>query len=229
MTAKNTRRLLRPLALSLSVSAGTCLVLFLFRVAASEDWRYSYLLWNLFLAGLPLLFAGLLLRRLKKGRWLAWQNLALTALWLGFLPNSFYILSDFIHLESTGEVSLLYDIVMYASFIFNGFSLGFISLFLVHRQLLVRLHSLQANSLVALVLFLCSFAIYLGRYLRWNSWDVLINPAGLLFDVSDRIINPAAHPQAFITTSTFFVLLGSIYLVLWQAAQVLSTMNPTKP
>jgi uncharacterized membrane protein len=66
------------------------------------------------------------------------------------------------------------------------------------------------------VLLLCSFAIYLGRYLRWNSWDVLFNPAGLVFDVSEPFINPTSHPQVFTTTLMFFVLLASIYIVCYQ-------------
>jgi uncharacterized membrane protein len=56
----------------------------------------------------------------------------------------------------------------------------------------------------------------MGRYLRWNSWDVLFNPAGLIFDVSEPFVNPAGHPQVFTTTLMFFVLLGSIYAVGYQ-------------
>lgn len=219
--AKRLSQPVRQLLVSLIISSAASTVLYGLRVVASENTNYSYLLWNLLLAWLPLLFAWLLHQRLSRERWLSVGNLLLTALWLGFLPNSFYILSDFIHLRSTGDVSLLYDIVLFASFVWNGFVLGFMSLFIVHRQLIKRVSAAKAHTLVGGVLLVCSFAIYLGRYLRWNSWDVLINPAGLLFDVSDRIINPAAHPQSLVTTSTFFILLSSMYLVLWHAAQVL--------
>jgi len=65
-------------------------------------------------------------------------------------------------------------------------------------------------------LLLCSFAMYLGRIFRLNTWDVLINPAGLLFDVSDQFVNPAQHPQFLTTTLLFFALLIGIYAVLWQ-------------
>jgi len=221
MIAKRLSQPVRQLLVSLIISSAASTVLYGLRVVASENTNYSYLLWNLLLAWLPLLFAWLLYQRLSRERWLSVGNLLLTALWLGFLPNSFYILSDFIHLRSTGDVSLLYDIVLFASFAWNGFVLGFMSLFIVHRQLIKRVSAAMAHTLVGGVLLACSFAIYLGRYLRWNSWDVLINPTGLLFDVSDRIINPAAHPQSLVTTSTFFILLSSIYLVLWHAAQVL--------
>jgi len=82
---------------------------------------------------------------------------------------------------------------------------------MVHQQLRRRLWNWQASIVVGLVLLLCSFAIYLGRYLRWNSWDVLANPAGLIFDASEPFVTPGAHPQAFTTTLMFFVLLVSIY------------------
>jgi uncharacterized membrane protein len=201
---------------ALVVSNGVSIILFLFRAADARSWRYAFLLWNLLLGWAPLLFAWWLKQRLSQGRWLTWQNLLLTGLWLGFLPNSFYLVSDLIHLHSTGEVSLLYDAVMFFSFIFNGYVAGFASVYLVHRELLRRLNVWRAHALVAFVLLLCSFAIYLGRNLRWNTWDVLVNPFGILFDVSDRIINPLAHPQVFTTTFTFFILLTSMYAVIWQ-------------
>jgi uncharacterized membrane protein len=201
---------------ALLISNGLSVFLLLARAIDTNTYRYWYMLWNLVLAWLPLVFAWWLSQHLKTDRWVSGKNILLTLLWLGFLPNSFYILTDLIHLHFTGEVSLLYDVVLLFSFIFNAYVVGYMSLFLVHQELNRRLKKEQAFSLIAVVLLLCSFAIYLGRYLRWNTWDVLINPAGLLFDVSDRFINPASHPQAFTTTATFFLLLSSIYFVLWQ-------------
>jgi uncharacterized membrane protein len=206
---------------ALLLSSTASATLFLIRVASGGTWRYLFMLWNLILAWLPLAFAWWLVRRLKKGRWWSWQGLLLTALWLGFLPNSFYIVSDFIHLRATGEVGLLYDVVVLSAFVFNGLVLGFISICLVHLELLKRIRARYAHSLIVLVLLLCSFAIYLGRYLRWNTWDILVNPAGILFDVSDRFINPAAYPRTFSTTASFFVLLGMMYLVGWHAVKAL--------
>lgn len=206
---------------ALLVSNGVSLLLFGLRSVESLTDRYWFLLWNLALAWLPLALAWLLVRWLKSSPWLSWQNLGLTVLWLGFLPNSFYLISDLVHLHATGEVSLLYDIVMFVSFIFNGLAAGFMSIFLVHRELVKRIVGEWAHLVVGLVLFACSFAIYLGRSLRWNTWDVLINPAGLLFDVSDRVVNPGLHPQTFVTTITFFLLLSSMYFVVWELAGAL--------
>jgi len=177
--------------------------------------------WNLFLAWLPLLFAWWLMKWVAKNPWISWQGMGLTLLWLGFLPNSFYLVSDLIHLQTTLASNVFYDVVLLVSFAWNGLVLGFFSLYLVHRLLIKRIEWRYAHLLIAGVLLLCSFAIYLGRYLRWSTWDVLVNPAGILFDVSDRIINPEAHGQTFTTTLTFFLLLGSMYLVLWQFVGVI--------
>lgn len=191
-------------------------VLFLIRVQQSQNIRYWFLLWNLVLAWVPLGLVLLLRERLKKTRWLTWHNIGLSAFWLGFLPNSFYLVSDLIHLHDTGEVSIIFDTVMFMSFIFNGFIAGFASVFLVHTLLLKRFRRDYVHGLIGAVLLLCSFAIYFGRDLRWNTWDILVNPAGILFDVSERVINPLTHSEVFSTTALFFLLLGTIYVVAWQ-------------
>jgi uncharacterized membrane protein len=187
-------------------------VLFLVRVQQSQNIRYWFLLWNLVLAWVPLGLVLLLREQLKKTRWLVWQNIGLSALWLGFLPNSFYLVSDLIHLHGTGEVSIIFDAVMFMSFIFNGFIAGFSSVFLMHTLLLKRFRRDYAHGFVGAILLICSFAIYFGRDLRWNTWDILVNPAGILFDVSERVINPLTHSEIFSTTALFFVLLSSIYV-----------------
>jgi uncharacterized membrane protein len=182
----------------------------------NDSTQYWYFLWNLVLAWLPLIFAFNLAKFLKKNRWVSWQGILLTVLWLGFLPNSFYMVSDFIHLGNVIRADPVFDVAMFASFAISGLVLGFTSLYLVHRELVKRLKPTRAHWLIAGVLLLSSFAIYLGRDLRWNTWDILINPAGIIFDVTDPIINPGTHPETFSTTFGFFGLLGSVYIVIWQ-------------
>ncbi len=200
--------------LALAVSNGVSLVFLAIKQASNGD--YSFLLWNWLLALLPLGFSFVLVISLQQRRWMSWQNLSLSFFWLIFLPNSFYLASDLIHLREASAVNVLFDVMLLLSFSFNGFIAGMLSLYMVHRELYRRFWASQVHTLIAGVLLSSSFAIYLGRNLRWNTWDVFIHPAGLVFDVSDRIINPTAYPQAFSTTLGFFVLLGSIYLVLWQ-------------
>lgn len=206
----------KDLALPLLLSSGLSAGLLAARMLSSQSYRYWFLLWNLALAWLPMAFAWWLHNRLRSTPWKNWKNIILTVLWLGFLPNSFYIVSDFIHIHESGEVSLLFDSVMIMSFAWNGLLLGFISLLIVHFELAKRLFRRTVTILLGVVILLCSFAIYLGRYLAWNTWDILINPAGILFDISDRIIKPASFPNTFTTTSMFFVSLCVMYYVIYK-------------
>jgi uncharacterized membrane protein len=82
-------------------------------------------------------------------------------------------------------------------------------------ELRKRLSVAWVNGLVSLSLLVCSFAIYLGRDLRWSSWDLIVNPEGILFDISNQFIDPRNHLQAFTTTLMFFVLLGTFYILIW--------------
>lgn len=207
---------------SLIASNAVSVLLFLIRIAGTNSDRYYFLFWNLALAWVPLWLAILLNNRLKSKSWKDPAQVLLTLLWLGFLPNSFYIISDLVHLQNTGEVGILFDAALFMSIIFNALIAGMMSVYLVHKQLIKRIPSDIAYLVVGLVFLLVSFAIYLGRILRWNTWDILANPAGLVFDLSDNLVKPLDHPQVLVTTLTFFLLLGSMYFVVWQLAAFLT-------
>lgn len=176
------------------------------------DW---YLVWNLFLAWIPLGLSYALITILSQHLWSSWRCIGLSLAWLLFLPNSFYMVSDFIHLEDMPRSNVLFDSLTFTLFILNGLILGYTSLYLVQHELRKRVPAWQSASFAAIILLSCSFAIYLGRDLRWNSWDVLVNPAGIIFDISERIIRPLAHPEVFSVTFMFFAFLGGIYCVVW--------------
>lgn len=209
---------------SLIVLSAFAAFLSVFRILIAHNDRYWFLVWNLFLAWLPLGFAWLLYKKTPKGLIWSWQNFALFVLWLVFLPNAFYLISDFVHLHATGEVSLMYDVVLFSSYAWCGFLLGYSSLYLVHMRALKRFGQ-KAHWLVVFSLLLSGFAIYLGRYLRWNSWDIILNPFGLLFDITDRIVNPAEHILTFSSTLLFFAFLSVIYFVLYNAIKTIKQQH----
>ena len=202
---------------SLGLLSGLCLAFFVVRLVLTGSSAYLFIPGNLALAWLGLFFGRVLVHQLKITRWASWQNIALSFLWLCFLPNTWYVLTDFIHVYPTGEISEFYDIVMVGSLVITGFILGFTSLYLVHRELLKRFGNRRAGQLVTGIILLASFAIYLGRDLRWNSWDVVTNPNGVILNVSDRLIDPLGHLRAFNVTGLFFVLLRVMYLAVWLA------------
>ncbi len=213
---------------TLILSSLMCVVLFLVGVVINHSYGYTFMVWNLFLAWLPLLFMVWLRKMLKHKRWSSWQGIALSVLWLGFLPNSFYIVTDYIHLADVASTDILYDAVMLTAFVITGLVLGFASLYLFHMELRKRLPMRTASRLIGLILLLCSFAIYLGRDLRWNTWDLFLNPAGILFDVSDRLISPTDHPQMYLTTISFFVLLGVCYMITLHVVQTVQITSSRK-
>lgn len=205
-----------------------CLALFFFRGLLTGHLEFIFIPGNLFLAWMALLFAWLLSRQLGLQPWSSWQNLSLTFIWLVFLPNTWYVLTDFIHLYPTGEVSQLFDVVLISSLVFPGFILGFTSLYLVHKELLKRVGDLASNITVTLIILLASFAIYLGRDLRWNTWDIITNPTGLIINVSDRFLDPFSHPRALNVTVLFFILLSTLYFSFWLFARPLQKVKKIK-
>lgn len=201
----------RRFILATALLSATDILLWLLRVILTGSNRYSFIIWNLILAWISFEMAYLLVRNLKKVRWANWENAVLSFLWLAFLPNSWYVLTDFIHIIPTGEISQLYDIVLISLLVINGFALGFTGLFLVHRELLKRFGIFKSYLTVEGIILLSSFAIFLGRDLRWNSWDVITNPQGIIINVSDQIIDPFGNPRAFNVTILFFILISVIY------------------
>lgn len=187
------------------------------RFLLAGNYDYWFLVWNLILAWVPLVAAWYLYGRTQK-LGLIWSktNIALFVIWLLFLPNAFYIFTDFIHLYRFGGVPLMYDIVLISTFALTGLILGFTSLMLVHKRALQRFKN-YGHWLPVAALLASGFAIYLGRELRWNSWDIIFNPFGILFDVSERVLNPTEYSLTFATTLLFFGFLGLTYLTVWRA------------
>jgi uncharacterized membrane protein len=112
---------------------------------------------------------------------------------------------------------------MFSSFIIIAVLLGICSLYPVHLQVRKRLTLIGSTFWLLGVLLLTSFAIYLGRDLRWNSWDVLTNPGGLLFDISDRLMHPAAYPQMSLTIVIFTIFMASVYGIAWYGMKLVKS------
>lgn len=212
--------------LTLLAASLASVLLFVYGAYRNHSWDFAYFIWNLCLAWLPLLFAGWLVTVLRRKLWSAWEPLLASFLWIIFLPNSFYMVSDFIHLREVQRVDVLYDAVMFTSFIFIGVALGLSSVYLVHQEFRKRFSAIGSTIWLAVIFLLCGFAIYLGRDLRWNSWDVLTNPGGLLFDISDRFLHPNAYPQMFLTVFIFFVLISTMYGLTFKAIQLIRQTTP---
>ena len=195
-----------------------CLGLLYARIYATGAEQYLFLRWNLFLAVLPLVISSMLLK-IEAGRKGILATI-LIGLWLAFFPNAPYILTDLFHLRPRQGVPLWFDLALLLSFAGNGLLMGFLSL----RDVQVVIEKWFGRAVGWLASFgslaLASFGIYLGRYLRWNSWDVLVEPQLLLADIADRLIDPFAHPRTYGVTILFTVLLAIAYLTMVQLSRV---------
>ncbi len=194
----------------LMVSAVPVLLL-LSRVLYSGRITYSFLLWNLFLAWLPLLLAYLSLRSLPRRPLLA---LIAALAWLAFFPNAPYILTDIMHLRYDDGITVLFDVLLLFTFAISGITLGFVSLRWMQVSVARRIGMWWSRGFAVMVLGLSGFGIYLGRFLRWNSWDIVTNPLSLAQDIWPRLMHPIQHWHTWAMSVLFAFVLIFIYYLL---------------
>ncbi len=199
---------------SLTLATLLCLGLFVLRAAHSHSFTHSGLLWNLFLAWLPAGAALLAYNIYKRRSWLRWLVTPASALvWLIFLPNAPYLLTDIVHLQEQPGVPYWYDLIMFLAFAWTGFFLGLVSLFLM-QEIVRRSTGGIASWVFAFgVVGLSSFGIYLGRFLRWNSWDILLRPKPILLEVWAQVRHPLANFQTFAFSLLFAFFFLCMYLL----------------
>ncbi len=184
------------------------------RVARTGKVTLAFLAWNLLLAGIPYLVACAMQQHWLRHQRATPQLWALGGLWLLFFPNAPYVLTDFVHLHGYGNPLWWYDVLLLAASAGTGWLLGLLSLQLVHRIVTAGAGSHTAWLLVAAVSWLTGLGVYLGRFLRFNSWDVARNPLPLLGAIADRFVHPLAHPRTHAFAACFAVLLAVSFALL---------------
>jgi uncharacterized membrane protein len=188
---------------TLLFGTGVCGGMLLVRFVCAGNLRFSGLFGNLLLAWIPLVLA-LVIRQMSGGHRRFWFWVA-TLLWILFFPNAFYLVTDLIHMKKFGTDGIFrwFDMLMTTGFACGGIFLGCLSLYLMH--LLVRqrfgwrIGWLFAGGMLALG----SFGIYLGRFLRLNSWDVVTRPFKLAGDISS-LVEPKSTTEVIAFSITFF-------------------------
>ena len=198
--------------------ASTLPVALLFaRILYTGRITYGFLLWNLFLAWLPLIFAYLTLRSFPHRRLTA---LLFAVSWLLFLPNAPYLITDIMHLHYSGGNLVLYDVVMLFTAALCGLVLGAVSLRWMQMVVARQLGLWSSRVFALIVLGMTGFGIYLGRFLRWNSWDLVTNPLSLLQDISPHLLHPVIYWRTWAMTMLFGLLLLFVYWLLTSLSQL---------
>lgn len=182
------------------------IVLILIRIIYTGKLLFAFLVWNLFLAAVPLYFS---VKCTKAGSRAG--VLTYACLWLLFFPNSMYIITDLFHLTERAEIPLWYDLLLLFSSATTGVLLRMLSLRNIEKQLPEKVNGRVKNLLVFIVMVLCGYGIYLGRFDRWNSWDVVTQPYYLIKSIAYHIIHPIRNSNVWTLSMFFGVWLYLLY------------------
>ncbi len=195
-----------------------CVALYAMRVVYAGNWAHVGLLWNLFLAWIPMLSALAAYNLARSGMRRVWLFVVpCLAVWLLFLPNAPYLLTDILHLRLRDIVPLWYDLILLVAFAWTGAFLGMVSLYLMQSLVQRRAGALAGWLFTVTAIGLCGFGVYLGRFVRWNSWDVLTSPRAILFDVWVKLRHPYWEPRVFVFSGAFALCLLAMYVTMTAA------------
>jgi uncharacterized membrane protein len=188
-----------------------CTCMIAVRIDRTGSGYYRFLLGNLFLACVPLFLSTVLRLAFQRLHWTV--KAFVLGLWLLFLPNAPYILTDILHLTRPSEAPAWYDLALLLSCSGTGLLLGYLSLMDVQAIVSRKSNSVFGWIFALVSLVLSGFAIYLGRFLRWNSWDVLVSPTRVL-DITDVFLHPRSNTLPLSVTLVFGIILALGYVSL---------------
>jgi uncharacterized membrane protein len=203
--------------LSLVFASLLCVATVEVRTHETGDPYFRFLVWNLILAWVP--FALALVAYDRARRRIDEVVVALAVLWLLFFPNAPYVLTDFIHLSVRPTAPVWYDALMLSAFAWTALLLGFASLYLMQAVARPVVGFAWSWVGVAGSLALASFGVYLGRFVRFNSWDALLRPRRVAHVIANQLENPFHHPRLVgtLVVLTAFLLVG--YAVVYAFAE----------
>jgi uncharacterized membrane protein len=190
---------------------------YVFRVLYSGSYNYTNLLWNLILAWLPYIFAVIASSAygMTPKRW--WLILLFGILWLVFFPNAPYIVTDFYYLDPRPPIPLWFDISLIAIFAFTGCFLAIASLRSIHHMIDKSFGRILGWLFALFALGLASLGVYLGRFGRFNSWDILLEPKSLLKEIASNLLNPLDN-LGFIGFTIMFTCILLVFYLMFETA-----------
>jgi uncharacterized membrane protein len=197
----------------LMVSCAFSCLLLCVRIFITGDMTYLFLVWNLFLAFIPFAIT----------QWLPGNSRFMQSkmkmavvlfVWLLFIPNSFYILTDLFHLDKFDSAPKWFDLLLIFSFAWNGIVLGILSI----RRTEIILESITGRSfslfIIFIVMSLNAFGIYIGRYLRFNSWDILTQPFSLFKEMFEVLFHPLRNKMEWGMIAVYAVFMTVLYITI---------------
>ena len=188
----------------LIISSLIAITMLLLRVKLTHSIYLLFLLWNLFLATIPYSLSTIIKTdfRLRRSNL---KNLGIIIIWLLFIPNTFYLITDFVHLNPSNLYRYIFDFALLSSFTIAGFYFGILSIHTIYKQIQFFYSNTISRIFLISISYLCAFGIYIGRVLRFNSWDIISNPFFLIKSILDSIF--------LLETVVFSVELGTLILI----------------
>lgn len=203
----------------LNIFAIFCITLVISRMLYTENIKFIFLIWNIFLGWIPFASSNYLLNHKDNIR--NPKQIAFLLIAIAFLPNAVYLITDLIHLKPRTDVALWYD--SFLLFCFSLLGLMYSTISLINLEKIFR-WMIPSKWVIPLMLFLIigsGYGVYLGRVLRWNSWDAVIHPFGIISDTFQHVIHPFQHKIAWLMTIVF----ASIQAMFWSMFRKISMNN----
>ena len=229
-----------PQLLSLSLLCAVVFSMTIIRIFYSLSLRNAFIYWNVFLALLAIVFAYWF-RLVRISRNLTrFKNLSLVIIffgWLSLMPNSIYLITDIGHLNGPRlvensrynpyknkareerSVPYIYDVALLFLLALIGFISSGISTNAMYKELKgtnlknkFKFNKKTEILYLGLISFASGTAVFLGRYLRWNSWDLIINPINILKDLFYYFTHPLAEPNLYLSLILFFIMTALAHL-----------------
>ncbi|MFT3936857.1 MAG: DUF1361 domain-containing protein [Chitinophagaceae bacterium] len=190
------------------------------RTVYTREIAFLFLLWNLFLAFVPWYLSYTLSQRSAriKNKWI-YRLLCIA--WLLFVPNAFYMITDLFHLYDSTTMPRWYDLMMIFCFTWNALLLGILSVRHMEKLVMARWPRMADVWFVYPVMLLNAFGIYIGRFLRYNSWDIISNPLNLFSETIHILFHPVQYRNAWGMVLVFSFFLSIFYMTLKRLSKAL--------
>ena len=208
----------------LIISCGFSCLLLAARIFITGYPTYIFLPWNLFLAFLPYAITEWIWAHPRMAKNKVMLSGFMT-LWILFIPNSFYILTDLFHLDNFHSAPKWFDLLMIFSFAWNGLLLGLMSV--RKTELILEVISGRGFSLfiVFMVMWLNAFGIYIGRYLRFNSWDIITQPFSLFNEMFEVLLHPVRNKMEWGMIMVYAFFMTVLYITVKKLGENFQTTN----
>ncbi|QXP59932.1 DUF1361 domain-containing protein [Olleya sp. HaHaR_3_96] len=186
------------------------ILLLLFRIKLTQSHYFLFLVWNLFLAGIPYVISSYLntLKHINTS-----SLMVISIIWLLFLPNAPYIITDLFHLRYSSTHLIWLDTLIIVVFAITGLFLFFKSVLTMERIVKTYVEKKAVTFMFPFLFILVGFGVYLGRFLRFNSWEVINKPWVIITTIFKILTQPRTHSAAWLFTICFGLFLGVFYYV----------------